>query len=58
MQQVAEAEAYDVNHHGNSEESATSPRSVLPDMLHLNQTHSEDLDHTSDGQLRNVDPPA
>lgn len=58
MQQLAEAEASDVNHHGNSEESVTSPRSVLPDMLHLDQTHSEDLDHTSDGQLQNVVPPA
>ncbi|CAH8264151.1 unnamed protein product [Arabidopsis lyrata] len=59
MQQLAEAEASDVNHHGNSEESVTSPRSVLPDMmLHLDQTHSEVLDHTSDGQLQNVVPPA
>ncbi|KAL1195705.1 hypothetical protein V5N11_035685 [Cardamine amara subsp. amara] len=58
MQQLTEAEASDVDHHGDSEESATSPRSVLPDMLHRDQNHSEDLDHTSDGQLRNVDPPA
>lgn len=58
MQQLAEAEASDVNHHENSEESATSPRSVLPNMLHLDENHSEDLDHTSDGQLQNVDPPA
>ncbi|CAH2060127.1 unnamed protein product [Thlaspi arvense] len=48
----------DVNHNGDSEESATSPRSVLPDMLSESQTHSEDLDQTSDGELRNVDPPA
>ncbi|XP_019082559.1 PREDICTED: uncharacterized protein LOC104704381 [Camelina sativa] len=60
MQQVmAEAEASsDVTHHGNSEESATSPRSVLPDMLLLDQTHSGDLDHTSIGELQNMDPPA
>ncbi|CAE6020080.1 unnamed protein product [Arabidopsis arenosa] len=58
MQQLAEAEASDVNHHGNSEESVTSPRSVLPDMLHLDQTHSEVLDHASVGQLQNVVPPA
>ncbi|KAG7572994.1 hypothetical protein ISN44_As09g013300 [Arabidopsis suecica] len=58
MQQVDEAEVSDVNHHGNSEESVTSPRSVLPDMLHLDQTHSEDLDHASVGQLQNVVPPA
>ncbi|ESQ51470.1 hypothetical protein EUTSA_v10017594mg [Eutrema salsugineum] len=58
VQQVAEAEASNVNHLGASEESATSPRSVLRDMLALSQTHSEDMDHTSDGQLRNVDPPA
>lgn len=57
MQQLAEAEVSDVNH-GNSEESATSPRSVLPDMLPLSETHFEDLDLTSDGQLRSVDPPA
>ncbi|VVB01852.1 unnamed protein product [Arabis nemorensis] len=53
MQQLGEAEVSDVNH-GDSEEPATSPKSVLP----LAQTHSEDLDHTSDGQLQNVDPPA
>lgn len=58
MQQLAEAEASGVNHHGNSEDSATSPTSVLQDMLPLSHTHSEDLDHTSDGLLLNVDPPA
>ncbi|EOA26627.1 hypothetical protein CARUB_v10022691mg [Capsella rubella] len=59
MQQAAEAEASsDVIHPVNSEEPATSPRSVLPDMLHLDQAHSEDLDHTSVGQLQNLDPPA
>lgn len=59
MQQVTEGEASNVNDHGNSEDSnATSPRSVLPDMLPLDQTNTEDLDHTSDGQLRDVDPPA
>ncbi|CAA0373268.1 unnamed protein product [Arabidopsis thaliana] len=57
-QQLVEAEASDVNHHGNSEESVTSPRSVLPDMLHLDQTAWEVLDHASNGQLQNVDPPA
>lgn len=57
MQQLAEAEVSDVNH-GDSEESATSPKLVLPDMLPLAQTYSDDMDHTSDGQLQNVDPPA
>ncbi|KAF8102706.1 hypothetical protein N665_0196s0001 [Sinapis alba] len=58
MQQVAEAEASDVNHHVNSEDSATSPTSVLQDMLPLSQAHSEDLDHSSDGLRPTMDPPA
>jgi hypothetical protein len=57
-EEMQQLEISDVNHHGDSEESATSPRSVLPDMSPLDQTHSEDPDLTSDGQLRNVDPPA
>ncbi|WZY92926.1 hypothetical protein YC2023_065255 [Brassica napus] len=58
MQQLPEAEASDVNHHGNPEDSAAFPTSVLEDMLPLSHTHSEDLDHTSDGLLPNVDAPA
>ena len=58
MQQLPEAEASDVNHHGNPEDFAASPTSVLEDMLPLSHTHSEDLDHTSDGLLPNVDAPA
>lgn len=58
QQQLPEAETSDANDHGNSEDSATSPTSVLQDMLTLNQTHSEDLDHSSDGLRPAVDPTA
>ncbi|KAG2327537.1 hypothetical protein Bca52824_010265 [Brassica carinata] len=58
MQQLPEAETSDVNDHGNSEDSATSPTSVLEDMLPPGHTHSEDLDHTSDGLRPTVDQPA
>ncbi|KAJ0238827.1 Dentin sialophosphoprotein [Hirschfeldia incana] len=57
IQQLPEAQTSDVNDLGNSEDSAISPTSVLQDMLPLSHTHSEDLDHTSDGLLLNVDPP-
>lgn len=57
MQELVETEITNVNH-VTSDESATSPRSVLPDMLlPLDQTYtltSESLELTSDSQQRAV----
>ncbi|KAL1202009.1 hypothetical protein V5N11_014959 [Cardamine amara subsp. amara] len=59
MQELVEPEVTNVNH-VTSDESDTSPRSVLPDMLlPLDQTYtltSESLVHTSDSQPRAVVP--
>lgn len=59
MQELIEPEVSNVNN-VTSDESATSPRSVLPDMLlPLDQTYtlnSESLEHTLDSQPQLVIP--